>query len=101
MRFKTANGKWVQCCGQERLFRLPEHIRGQPLRSKMWPFDESKGGDLISIKIAPQKVKLLVAQASVLLGSSVGNKVVKLPISQFNRASQLYFLIDICSLDMF
>ena len=31
---------------------------------------------------------------------SVGNKVLKLPISQFNRASQLYFLIDICSLDM-
>ena len=30
----------------------------------------------------------------------LGFRVVKLPISQFNRASQLYFLIDICSFDM-
>ena len=56
MRFETADGEWVQCCGQERLFRLPGHIRGQPLRSKVWPFDEGKGGDLTSIKAAPQKL---------------------------------------------
>ena len=56
MHFKTANGEWVRCCGQERLFRLPRHIDGQQLRPKRWPFDDGKGGDLKTIVTAPEEL---------------------------------------------
>ena len=45
MHFKTANGEWVRCCGQERLFRLPVRDCGQHLRPRTMPFGGGTGGD--------------------------------------------------------
>ena len=56
MRFKTANEEWVQCCGQERLFRLPVRDCGQQLKLTATSFDNIDGGELTCSVTAPEEL---------------------------------------------
>ena len=56
MRFNTADGEWVRCCGQERLFRLPVRDCGQQLKLTATSFDNIDGGELTCSVTAPEEL---------------------------------------------
>ena len=45
MRFETADGRLVQCCGQSSLFRLPRQVPGKQQRNCVLNFIAPNGGD--------------------------------------------------------